>query len=157
VQEDYYTTVQSPVGRLLLTGSERSLTGLYTNGHEAPLGARRDRRRFAEEVRQLEAYFAGELRHFDIALEQDGTLFQLRVWDEMRSIGYGSTVAYAELARRVGRPTAARAVGAACGRNPIAIVVPCHRVVGSDGSLTGYAGGVSTKRALLMLEASIVS
>jgi methylated-DNA-[protein]-cysteine S-methyltransferase len=154
VEGDLYTTVESPVGRVLLVGSERSLRGLYTNGQEPLPGARRDPMRFAEEVRQLEAYFAGELRHFDIALEQRGTPFQLRVWDEMTSIGYGSTLAYGELARRVGHPSSARAVGAACGRNPIAIVVPCHRVIGSDGSLTGYAGGVGTKRALLMHEAS---
>jgi methylated-DNA-[protein]-cysteine S-methyltransferase len=152
VEDGYYTTFESPVGRLLLTGSERSLTGLYTNGHKPPSGARRDPGRFAEEIRQLGAYFAGELRHFDIAVERAGTAFQLQVWDAMRTIDYGSTVPYAELARRVGRPSAARAVGAACGCNPITIVVPCHRVVGSNGSLTGYAGGVSTKRALLALE-----
>jgi methylated-DNA-[protein]-cysteine S-methyltransferase len=98
------------------------------------------------------AYFAGELRSFDISLESVGTPFQRGVWDELRNIDYGATISYGELARRVGRPGAARAVGAACGRNLIAIVVPCHRVVGSDGALTGYAGGVGTKRALLALE-----
>lgn len=152
MEDGYYTMFESPVGRLLLTGSERSLTGLYTNGNDAPSGARRDPGRFADEIRQLESYFAGEVHDFDIPVERAGTAFQLQVWDAMRTIDYGSTIAYAELARRVGRPSAARAVGAACGRNPIAIVVPCHRVVGWDGSLTGYAGGVSTKRALLALE-----
>jgi methylated-DNA-[protein]-cysteine S-methyltransferase len=149
---DYYTTVQSPIGRLLLTGSKRSLTGLWTNGHVAELSGRRDERRFADETDQLEAYFVGELQRFDISLESEGTPFQQRVWDELCDIDYGTTVSYGELARRAGRPGAARAAGAACGRNPIAIVVPCHRVVGSNGSLTGYAGGVNTKKALLALE-----
>lgn len=149
---EYYTTVPSPIGRLLLTGSKRSLTGLWTNGHAATAAGRRDERRFVNEIDQLEGYFAGELRSFEIALDSAGTPFQRRVWDELRNIDYGNTISYGELARRVGRPEAARAVGAACGRNPVAIVVPCHRVVGSDGSLTGYAGGVGTKRALLALE-----
>jgi methylated-DNA-[protein]-cysteine S-methyltransferase len=148
----YYTAVGSPIGRLVLMGSQGSLTGLWTNSHAVTPAGRRDERRFSEEVAQLEAYFAGELQRFDISLEATGTPFQQRVWEEIRDIDYGSTIPYAELARRVGRPGAARAVGAACGRNPIAIVVPCHRVVGVDGSLTGYAGGVDTKRALLTLE-----
>jgi methylated-DNA-[protein]-cysteine S-methyltransferase len=148
----YYTAVGSPVGRLVLMGSQGSLTGLWTNGHAVTPAGRRDERRFREEVAQLEAYFAGELQRFDILLQATGTPFQQRVWEAIRDIDYGSTIPYAELARRVGRPGAARAVGASCVRNPIAIVVPCHRVVGSDGSLTGYAGGVDTKRALLTLE-----
>jgi len=106
----------------------------------------------AEAARQLVAYFAGDLRRFDLPLRPHGTPFQLTVWDALREIPYGQTASYADVARRIGRPTAMRAVGHANGRNPLAIVVPCHRVVGSDGSLTGYAGGLEMKKALLDLE-----
>ncbi len=103
-------------------------------------------------ARELDEYFAGRRRAFDLVLAPAGTPFQLAVWEELRRIPFGGTTTYGELARRVGRPTAARAVGAAVGRNPISIIVPCHRVVGSDGALTGFAGGLDRKRALLALE-----
>jgi methylated-DNA-[protein]-cysteine S-methyltransferase len=102
---------------------------------------------------QLDEYFAGTRSGFDLVLEPDGTPFQLEVWDELRRIPYGETISYGELAARVDRPGAARAVGAANGQNPIAIVVPCHRVIGADGSLTGFGGGLPWKRCLLDLEA----
>jgi len=103
-------------------------------------------------VSQLEEYFSGQRREFTVPLEFAGTEFQCRVWSELKKIPYGETVSYAELARRIGNPAAVRAVAAAVGANPISIFVPCHRVVGSDGSLTGYAGGLDAKRLLLDLE-----
>lgn len=108
-------------------------------------------------VRQLDAYFAGERRDFDLLLAPGGTEFQRQVWRQLARIPHGETISYAELARRVGRPTAWRAVGAANGRNPLPIVLPCHRVVGSDGRLTGYAGGLAAKRQLLTLEGALTA
>lgn len=146
------TVVESPIGDLLLTGDGRALTGLSTAPASPPAGAIRDDRALAPAARQLAEYFAGERTAFDLPLAPSGTPFQLRVWDELTRIPYGETIGYGELAARIGRPGAARAVGGANARNPIAIVVPCHRVVGGDGSLTGYAGGLGRKRALLALE-----
>jgi methylated-DNA-[protein]-cysteine S-methyltransferase len=108
---------------------------------------------FADVRRQLCEYFDGERDAFDLPLEMSGTPFQRRVWQALQQIPYGETTTYGELARRMGRPAASRAVGLANGRNPIAVIVPCHRVIGSDGSLTGYGGGLERKRLLLDLEA----
>jgi methylated-DNA-[protein]-cysteine S-methyltransferase len=110
---------------------------------------------FREVIAQLEAYFAGELRRFDLPLAPEGTPFQREVWSALTAIPYGETVSYGELARRLGRPAASRAVGAANGQNPIPIVIPCHRVIGADGSLTGFGGGLAIKRRLLDLEAGV--
>jgi len=110
---------------------------------------------FAAVVAQLESYFAGERRGFDLALAPGGTPFQQQVWRQLRGIPHGETISYAELAHRVGRPAAWRAVGAANGRNPLPIIIPCHRVIGSDGRLTGYAGGLAAKRQLLTLEGAL--
>lgn len=153
----WFTTLPSPVGALLLVSDGEALTGLYTEGHRddprpAP-GWRRDPAPFREAEAQLAAYFDGEARPFDLALAPRGTDFQRAVWAALREIPFGDRISYGELARRVGRPSASRAVGAANGRNPIAIVVPCHRVVGSGGALTGYAGGLECKRRLLEHEA----
>ena len=115
-------------------------------------GWRRCDEAFAAVRGQLEEYFAGERTLFDVALEMEGTPFQRRVWRELEAIPYGETISYGELARRVGQPSAARAVGLANGRNPVAVIVPCHRVIGADGSLTGYGGGMERKRILLGLE-----
>jgi methylated-DNA-[protein]-cysteine S-methyltransferase len=112
-----------------------------------------DERRARKVLDALERYFAGTLREFALDLAPEGTPFQLRVWDELRRIPYGTTISYAELAQRLGDPKAVRAVGGANGANPIAIVVPCHRVIGADGTLTGYGGGLDKKRALLEHEA----
>ncbi|HKW98452.1 MAG TPA: methylated-DNA--[protein]-cysteine S-methyltransferase [Bryobacteraceae bacterium] len=106
-----------------------------------------------EAIRQLRLYFAGELQNFDLPLEMNGTEFQRRVWAALRTIPYGETRSYSDIARQIGAPQAVRAVGAANGRNPIPIVVPCHRVIGRDGSLTGFGGGLAWKRLLLDLEA----
>jgi methylated-DNA-[protein]-cysteine S-methyltransferase len=107
---------------------------------------------FREVVAQLHSYFSGRRRHFDLPLEIEGTEFQKKVWTELRSIPYGETISYKELAKRIGKPSAVRAVGAANGANPIPIIIPCHRVIGNDGSLTGFGGGLPLKRKLLELE-----
>jgi methylated-DNA-[protein]-cysteine S-methyltransferase len=154
-----YQTLASPVGELLLVGTADHLTGLYlTRRKHHPVRGLdwvRDADRFAEECSELDAYFAGERRDFDIALRVDGTAFQRDVWAALLDISFGTTTTYGALARSLGRPAAARAVGAAVGRNPIPIVIPCHRVLGSDGSLTGYGGGIETKRWLLRKESSV--
>jgi methylated-DNA-[protein]-cysteine S-methyltransferase len=113
---------------------------------------REDKAPFAEVIRQLQAYFGGELRAFDLPLAPEGTEFQLRVWNCLRTIPYGETISYAKLAQKLGNPQAVRAVGLANGCNPIPIIVPCHRVIGSDGSLTGFGGGLANKKILLDLE-----
>jgi methylated-DNA-[protein]-cysteine S-methyltransferase len=150
-----YTTVSSPIGELMLCGDDESLTALHLPGHWAKpaAGWRRDDARFADVARQLEEYFAGERTTFDVRLRMQGGPFEREVWEELLRIPYGETTSYGDIAQRVGKPHASRAVGAANGRNPIAIIVPCHRVIGSDGSLTGYGGGLERKRALLDLEA----
>jgi len=122
-----------------------------------PAGWKEDKAPFAEVIRQLQAYFRGELKEFDLPLALAGTEFQLRVWDTLREIPYGETISYLQLAERIGNPKAVRAVGLANGSNPIPIIVPCHRVIGSDGSLTGFGGGISTKKKLLELESKQLS
>jgi methylated-DNA-[protein]-cysteine S-methyltransferase len=151
-----YTWIATPIGRLLVAGD---VTGLGLIAFPSGKGARQpesgwieDASRFDAVRQQLDAYFAGTLRVFTLPLAPTGTPFQLRVWSALREIPYGETISYAELARRVGDPKAVRAVGAANGRNPLPIVVPCHRVVGADGSLVGFGGGLDVKRALLDLE-----
>ena len=151
-----YTTMPSPVGELLLTARDGELTGLYmpVEVHGPPPGMARDDSAFTTARRQLEEYFAGDRREFDLPVAPPGTPFQQLVWAELRRIGYGETTTYAELAARIGRPTAIRAAGAANGANPVSIIIPCHRVIGSNGSLTGYGGGLEAKRFLLELERS---
>ena len=151
-----YCTFDSPVGELLLVGDDEGLRGLYLPEHkrgpQVGPGWRRDDAALAAARAQLAEYFAGERTEFDLPLAPAGTPFQLEVWEELKRIPYGETRCYGDLAKELGRPGAARAVGAANGRNPISIVVPCHRVVGSTGTLTGYAGGVAVKERLLALE-----
>ncbi len=157
----YYTYMPSPVGKLLLAGEERALKLIGFEQGKGVLEPRSDwepsETAFREAIRQLTAYFDRKLRKFNLPLAPEGTPFQRIVWDQLLGIPYGITVTYAELARTIGRPDAVRAVGSANGRNPLPIVVPCHRVVGSGGSLTGYGGGLRAKEFLLKLEdASIV-
>ena len=153
-----WTTIPSPIGELLVTGDASRLTGLWVNGeHPVDPGWQRDERPFAEVAGQLAAYFAGALRAFTVPLGAAGTPFQRDVWRSLGEIPYGTTTTYRDLAGRVGRPTAIRAVGAANGANPFSIVVPCHRVIGSDGSLTGYGGGLEAKRWLLEHERRVVA
>jgi methylated-DNA-[protein]-cysteine S-methyltransferase len=156
-----YATVDSPIGELLLTGDGTALHGLWMQAGDRPRrplpGWRRDDAAFAGARAQLAEYFAGARRTFDLALALDGTPFQLLVWEQLRAIPYGETISYGELARRLGKPDAARAVGLANGRNPISVIVPCHRVIGADGSLTGFGGGIERKRRLLALESPVLS
>jgi methylated-DNA-[protein]-cysteine S-methyltransferase len=149
-----YDLLDSPIGPLLLAGDGRALAGVRMEGRPAP-GWRRDRAALAAVAAQLHAYFAGELRSFDLPLAPRGTPFQLRVWSALTGIPYGETASYGEIAAAVGRPDAPRAVGAANGANPIAVIVPCHRVIGAGGALTGYGGGLERKRMLLELEAGV--
>jgi methylated-DNA-[protein]-cysteine S-methyltransferase len=148
-----YTHVDSPIGRLLLVGRPGALTGLYVADHES---CRRpesdwveDEAPFEAVAAQLAEYFDGRRTEFDVVLEPSGTPFQLAVWSVLAEIPFGATMGYGEVARRIGRPTASRAVGAANGRNPISILLPCHRVIGADGSLTGYGWGTARKSWLL--------
>ncbi len=148
-----FTRLSTPIGELQLFGDGESLTRLELPGRLGPSGgATDDRSAFAEPIAQLERYFAGELRRFDLALAPAGGPFDQAVWEQLGRIPYGQTTSYGELAEAVGRPGSPRAVGAANGRNPIPIVVPCHRVIGADGKLVGYGGGLETKRRLLELE-----
>ena len=153
-----FTHIESPVGELLVTADAAgALTRLLFPGHSGAARAEwtRDESPFTELRRQLDAYFAAELEDFDLELAPSGTPFQLQVWSALRAIPYGATTSYGEIARAVGQPEAARAVGGANNRNPIAIVIPCHRVIGASGSLTGYGGGLDRKRQLLALESGI--
>ena len=153
-----HTGVGSPIGPLTLVADvDDVLLGVYMDGHRpAPrperLGHDVPPSMFAEVVRQLDEYFAGRRRAFDLETRAVGTPFQRAIWDALAAVPYGSTVSYGELADAIGRPAAVRAVGAAVGRNPLTVVVPCHRVIGTDGALTGYAGGLDRKRFLLALE-----
>jgi methylated-DNA-[protein]-cysteine S-methyltransferase len=151
-----YTFTDSPVGRLLLAGDEQGLWLLSFAGKDRPAAPadcwEASQEPFMEAKRQLAAYFNRELRRFTVPVHLIGTEFQLCVWNTLPSIPYGSTWSYGELARRIGRPAAVRAVGGANHANPIAIIIPCHRVIGSDGKLVGYGGGLPIKNRLLALE-----
>jgi len=152
----YYCYFATPIGDLLLAGEDDAL---HLIGF--PEGSMRREpeadwiysdKPFIEACKQLAAYFAGDRQSFDIALKPNGTEFQLQVLNELQKIPYGTTVSYGEIAKRIGRPKAVRAVGAANGRNPLPIMIPCHRVIGSTGDMTGFGGGIPTKEALLRLE-----
>jgi methylated-DNA-[protein]-cysteine S-methyltransferase len=161
MNQTLYTYMPSPIGELLLVGDEQRLSGLFTaprsEDREAANGWRRADEPFAPAREQLGQYFAGERLEFDLPLGLAGASpFFQSVWETLLQIPFGTTTTYGELARRLGRPSAARAVGLANGRNPISIIVPCHRVIGSAGQLTGYAGGLERKRYLLGHEAGVV-
>ncbi len=154
----YYDYYQSPRGRMLLVADDKALTGVYFTGQKYQPCIdekwKRDDRHapLRQAKRELVEYFNGTRTRFTVKIAPRGTPFQRAIWKAIAGVGFGRTIAYAELARRAGRPGSARAAGAATGRNPIGIIVPCHRIVGSNGSLTGYAGGLAKKRALLALE-----
>jgi methylated-DNA-[protein]-cysteine S-methyltransferase len=148
--------MDSPIGELLLAGDEEGLRRVSMSPFSVDPEWTRDDEFFAGAREQLEQYFRGERREFDLPLKLDGNSFELSVWDSLREIPYGETVSYGHVARRLGHPDAPRAVGAVNGRNPVAIIVPCHRVIGADGSLTGYGGGLERKRFLLDLEAGVI-
>ncbi len=151
-----FTVVASPLGPLTLTGTGTAVTGIRFAGPDGTSGPTGDLRHddgpFRDAVAQLREYFAGKRRDFDLPLAPAGTAFQQRVWAALRTVPYGETRSYGWLASEIGAPGSARAVGLANGRNPIAVVVPCHRVIGANGTLTGYAGGMERKRLLLDLE-----
>jgi methylated-DNA-[protein]-cysteine S-methyltransferase len=156
-EQRFYTSIDSPIGELLLLGDGHALRGLYMQDGRKPVQIaprwERSETPFAEVQRQLREYFAGERTTFDdLPLTLDGAQFERRVWRALQDIPYGETASYGEIARRVGQPGAARAVGLANGRNPIAVIVPCHRVIGANGTLDGYGGGLERKRLLLELE-----
>lgn len=152
----YYTLVDSPIDTLLLVSDGEHLVGLYTNpGKYLPRfqdSGREDTAVFAETIRQLKAYFAGELTEFDLPVKMSGTTFQNSVWQVLITIPFGTSASYKDIAERIEAPKAVRAVGLANGRNPISIVVPCHRVIGASGKLTGYSGGLPRKQWLLAHE-----
>lgn len=151
-----FTHIDSPIGRLLLVADDAGLRQIAfpKNGKaaEAEPDLRQDRSPFRELISQLDAYFQGELERFELRLAPEGTAFQQKVWHELSKIPYGETISYGELARRIGNPKASRAVGLANGSNPIPIIIPCHRVIGSNRKLTGYGGGLHIKEKLLALE-----
>jgi methylated-DNA-[protein]-cysteine S-methyltransferase len=153
-----FRTIESPVGPLTLAGQDLRLMQLWMidQTHELSHGGwERDDNAFSDAVEQLDAYFAGERQEFDLELDLVGTNFQRRVWEALMTIPYGETRSYGHIAEQIGSPGAFRAVGLANGRNPIGIIVPCHRVIGANGSLTGYGGGLERKRVLLELERSM--
>jgi methylated-DNA-[protein]-cysteine S-methyltransferase len=157
----YYDFYGSPHGQMLLVANSDALSGVYFDGQKYLPGIapqwRRDARHatLRQAKRELAEYFGGARKRFEVALAAEGTPFQRSVWKVISSVAFGETITYGELAHRAGCAGSARAAGAATGRNPIGIIVPCHRIVGADGSLTGYAGGLDRKRALLALESEI--
>jgi methylated-DNA-[protein]-cysteine S-methyltransferase len=157
----FFSLVSSPIGEFLLTSNGQALTGLWMApasgwpAKEHP--GRRDDKLLGPARQQLQAYFAGELLDFDLPLAAAGTEFQLKVWKKLRGIPYGKTASYWDVAQAIGKPTATRAVGAANGRNPISIIVPCHRVIGKNGTLTGYGGGLDRKQWLLQHEEAVLA
>jgi methylated-DNA-[protein]-cysteine S-methyltransferase len=157
----YYSVMNSPIGDLVLISNGEALTGLLMNVDKREVADSQAWQRndglLAPVRHQLEEYFAGERTEFDVPLEVNGTEFQKRAWEELRRIPYGETISYGEQARRMGKPAAIRAVGSANGQNRISIIIPCHRVIGTDGSLTGFGGGIERKRTLLELEARVHS
>jgi len=156
----YFDFYNGPMGRMLVVANDEALSGLYFVDQKYYREVARDwlrggnHKTVLETARQLTEYFAGARRQFEIPLAAEGTPFQTEVWRAISSVEYGDSITYSELARRAGHPEAVRAAGTATGRNPITIIVPCHRIVGSNGSLTGYAGGLVRKRALRELEGS---
>lgn len=162
----FYIEHPSPVGSLLLAATAEGICGIYFEEHKHFKGKdgwqRADDlppagRHLQEAARQLDEYFAGRRTVFDVALDMTGTAFQRSVWDELTAIPFGASVSYAQHAQRLGNPKALRAVGSAIGKNPVSIIVPCHRVIGTSGAVTGYAGGVQRKRFLLALEGVAVN
>jgi len=156
-----YTVYKSPLGAILLGGDASGIRLLNfqngTNPAEVPAAWTETRAAFTGVVRQLDEYFDGNRRDFDLALRPQGTVFQKEVWSELERIPYGTTISYSELAERIKRPKAVRAVGSANGANPIPLIIPCHRVIGADGSLTGYGGGLEIKERLLAHEGALLA
>lgn len=155
----YYTTMETPFGELVLTSNGKALTGIYPASHHEYTEVKKvhalNEHPFKETRKQLKEYFAGKRKKFDLPLAAQGTVFQKNVWKQLSAIPFGKTKSYGEVAKEIRSPKASRAVGAANGSNPICIIVPCHRVIGANGKLTGYAGGLKMKEWLLKHEQSI--
>jgi len=153
-----YCYCQTPIGRLLLVGENGLLEQLHFPNSAGQVVIEEswclDEESFADTLQQLEEYFAGRLENFQVKMHLTGTDFQRQVWQELQRIPYGKTASYGEIAKRIGNPKACRAVGAANGKNPVPIIIPCHRIIGTDGSLTGFGGGMELKKSLLRLEDS---
>jgi methylated-DNA-[protein]-cysteine S-methyltransferase len=153
----YHSILPSPLGNILLIGEDQGLTGLHfltaAQPAEPPIGSIQSPEYFTETIRQLTAYFKGELKNFNLRLLPEGSEFQKNVWKALCKIPYGTTISYGELARCIGKPSASRAVGGANGRNPLPIIIPCHRVINGNGQLGGYSCGLEIKKYLLSLEA----
>lgn len=153
IKGQFYTEMKSPVGLLTLIAGERGLCGLLWESDNTTNARKSSSHHLLDETkRQLGEYFEGKRCDFDLPLAPEGTVFQLKVWKVLRGISYGETISYSEQAKRLGNPKSVRAVGGANGRNPISIIVPCHRVIGKGGSLTGFGGGLPNKKFLLELE-----
>ena len=153
----HWTVLDTPIDPLLLVGDETGLRELHFAPHEPPPGVPRDDEALEQVTTQLGEYFAGDRLEFELPLQPTGTPFQTKVWMALRAIPYGLTTSYGELATELGQPTASRAVGLANGRNPLAVIVPCHRVIGANGSLTGFGGGIERKRWLLDHERAVLA
>lgn len=155
VKKKYWTTMKSPVGELFIAGRDGKITNIFfgspPEGFPGPIWEKSDKP-FRDVKKQLGEYFKGKRQKFDVKLAPDGTPFQLAAWRQLRKIPYGKTISYGEQAKRMGNPKASRAVGGANGKNPISIIVPCHRVIGASGKLTGFGGGLPKKKKLLDLE-----
>lgn len=155
MQKKFWITMKSPVGELFIAGHDGKITDILFHrpekGFPGPMWEKSETP-FRRVKKQLNEYFRGERTKFDLELAPEGTPFQLAAWRELRKIPYGSTISYGEQAKRMGNPRATRAVGAANGKNPLSIIVPCHRVIGANGKLTGYGGGLGAKKKLLGLE-----
>jgi methylated-DNA-[protein]-cysteine S-methyltransferase len=151
-----YAQVETPIGKLTVVAAATGIRRILWDGEDPPEGAIEGGSHILDDaVTQIREYFAGARTRFDLPLDLGGTPFQQKVWLELATIPFGTTISYGEQARRIGRPQAARAVGAANGRNPVPVVLPCHRVIGSGGALTGFGGGLDTKRSLLRHEAEV--
>jgi methylated-DNA-[protein]-cysteine S-methyltransferase len=153
----HHTILPGPLGNILLIGEDRGLTSLHfqdvAEPTEPPSGSIQSQEYFTEAIRQLSAYFRGDLRNFNLPLLPEGSEFQKNVWKALCRIPYGTTISYGELARWIGNPSASRAIGGANGRNPLPIIIPCHRVINANGQLGGYSCGLDIKKYLLNLEA----
>ncbi len=155
-QPIFYSTLNSPIGEVVITADEIGIRSIYSPTHETLIkpfvNAKRDNSKLREAIDQLRAYFAGDLQEFSLTLNPQGTQFFKNVWKHLETIPYGTTMSYCELAKQIGKPSDSRAVGMANGRNPISFVIPCHRVIGQNGSLTGYGGGLKLKGWLVEFE-----
>jgi len=155
-QQIIFSTLKSPIGEIIVTADEHGIRSIYSPTHESlitPLeNAKRDDEKLRDATDQLRAFFAGGLQEFSLTLYPQGTTFFKQVWKQLEAIPYGTTISYGELAKQIGKPSASRAVGMANGKNLISFVVPCHRVIGQNGSLTGYGGGLKLKRWLIEFE-----